>query len=84
MLQSPSMRLDAGPPQVFVCGDDAAACGTVAGLVEAIGAVPVLAGGLVNARYAEPAGFLLVQLAYGQGLGPRIGMALLREAQESV
>jgi predicted dinucleotide-binding enzyme len=36
------------------------------------------AGPLANARYTEPLGMLLVQLAYAEGLGPRIGVAFLR------
>jgi predicted dinucleotide-binding enzyme len=42
----------------------------VARLVEEIGGHPVDAGPLKVARYVEPAGMLLVQLAYVQGLGP--------------
>ena len=42
-----------------------------------IGAEPIDAGPLRNARYSEPAGMLLVQLANAQELGGRIGMALV-------
>jgi predicted dinucleotide-binding enzyme len=65
-------------PNVFVCGDDPQARKTVAALVRDIGAEPALAGPLSNARFAEPAGMLLVQLAYRQGMGPSIGLSLLR------
>jgi predicted dinucleotide-binding enzyme len=51
----------------------------VATLVSDIGAAPVDAGPLKLARYAEPAAMLLVQLAYAQGFGPRIGLSLIRE-----
>jgi predicted dinucleotide-binding enzyme len=44
----------------------------------ALRATVVDAGPLENARYVEPAGFLLVRLAYGLGLGSRIGLSLLR------
>ena len=36
------------------------------------------AGPLRSARYAEPAGMLLVQLAYAQGMGGRIAMTVAR------
>jgi hypothetical protein len=66
-------------PTVFVCGDDRDARAEVARLVAAIGVDAVEAGPLRNARYAEPFGMLLVQLAYVEGLGTGIGGALLRE-----
>ena len=65
---------------MFVCGDDAAARALVLGLVAEIDADGVDAGPLSLARYTEPLGMLLVQLAYGQGMGARIGAALLRDA----
>ena len=67
-----------GRPSVFVCGDDVAARAQVLTLVDSIGADGVDSGPLTMARYTEPAGMLLVQLAYVQGLGPRVGSALLR------
>lgn len=76
-LHTPAVPGD-GRPDVFICGDDAGARKFVAGLVEDIGASPVDAGPLKLARYAEPACMLLVQLAYGQGLGPRISLKLSR------
>lgn len=65
---------------VFVCGDDSDARAVVARLVSDIQAEPVDAGPLALARYAEPAGMLLVQLAYSRGFGTRIGLSLLSEA----
>jgi predicted dinucleotide-binding enzyme len=50
--------------------------------VEDIGGAPVDAGPLNLARYAEPAAMLLVQLAYAQGFGRRIGLALARDASQ--
>ena len=81
VLHSPGSIADVsgGRPSVFVCGDDAAARATVLTLVDSIGADGVDGGPLTMARYTEPAGMLLVQLAYAQGLGPRIGSALLRD-----
>lgn len=76
--EGPLVPEDARSPSVFVCGDDRQACNTVATLVRGIGAEPIMAGPLSNARFAEPAGMLLVQLAYRQGMGPAIGLALLR------
>lgn len=64
---------------VFMCGDDAQAKAVVAQLIEALPATAVDAGPLENARYVEPAGFLLVRLAYGLGMGSRIGLALIKD-----
>ena len=79
MLHSPSMRIGGHRAGVFVCGDDADARAIVARLVDEIDAQPVDAGPLDLARYAEPAAMLLVQLAYQQGFGARIGLSLLHE-----
>ena len=79
MLHSPSMLIGEHRADVFICGDDANARVTVARLIDEIGAQPVDAGPLVLARYAEPAAMLLVQLAYQQGFGTRIGLSLLHE-----
>ena len=82
LLHAPSTEIGGSKPGVFVCGDDAEARRLVAGLVAEIGADPVDAGPLRLARYTEPLGMLLVQLAYTQGMGPRIGAALLRDATQ--
>lgn len=79
MLHSSSTEVGGGRPGVFVCGDDAEARRLVLGLVAEIGADGVDAGPLQLARYTEPLGMLLVQLAYVQGMGSRIGAALLRD-----
>lgn len=79
VLHSSSTRIGGGQPGVFVCGDDAEARRLVLGLVADIGADGVDAGPLMLARYTEPLGMLLVQLAYAQGFGTRIGASLLRE-----
>lgn len=80
-LHSSSMTIDGRRPTVFVCGDDRDACSVVSKLVDQIGAQTLYAGPLEMARYVEPASMLLVQLAYKQGLGARIGLSLIREAQ---
>lgn len=76
--EGPLILEDGRSPSVFVCGDDSQARSTVATLVRDIGAEPVEAGPLRNARFIEPAEMLLVQLAYRQGMGPSIGLSLLR------
>ena len=79
VLHSASTHLGGGRPGVFVCGDDPAARTLILGLVADIDADGVDAGPLLLARYTEPLGMLLVQLAYIQGMGARIGAALLRD-----
>jgi predicted dinucleotide-binding enzyme len=83
VLHSPSTLIGGMRPTVFVCGDDSEACAAVAGLVEDIGAAPLIAGPLLLARYTEPAAMLLLQLAYMQGFGARIGLALVQETGAS-
>jgi len=79
VLHSSTTEIAGGRPGVFVCGGDAEARRMVMGLVAQIGADGVDAGPLSLARYAEPLGMLLVQLAYAQGFGARVGATLLRE-----
>lgn len=62
----------------FVCSDDVTARTTVVKLLREIGVDAIEAGPLRNARYTEPLGMLLVQLAYVEGMGPQIGTRLLR------
>ena len=57
------------PPQVPYAGDDVAAKAEVARLITAIGFEPFDCGLLKTARYLEPMGGLIVDLAYGQGRG---------------
>ncbi|AEV84381.1 NADP oxidoreductase [Actinoplanes sp. SE50] len=61
-----------------VAGDDADAKNTVIGLGNQLGFDAIDAGPLTNARYLEPTVELLIQLAYGQGLGANIGLHLAR------
>ncbi len=81
VLHSESTKIGSSLSSVFVCGDHAEARKLVAGLVAEIGADPVDAGPLALARYTEPLGMLLVQLAYAQGMGARIGAKLLRDGE---
>jgi 8-hydroxy-5-deazaflavin:NADPH oxidoreductase len=76
LLHSGNPRLLGGAIGVFTCGDNAAAKQVVTELLLTLGVSVTDAGPLMNSRYAEAAGFLLIQLAYSQGLGTRIGLAL--------
>ncbi len=78
-LHSDRLALNGGPVGVFVCSDDAPAKAEVAGLLSALGMAVTDAGPLKNARYVEPAAFLVVQLAYAMGRGSRIGLALVTD-----
>ncbi|MET9291228.1 NADPH-dependent F420 reductase [Streptomyces sp. NPDC003077] len=61
-----------------VVGDDQDAKETVIELASRLGFDAVDAGPLSNARYTEPVAELLIQLAYGSGMGTGIGLGLLR------
>jgi predicted dinucleotide-binding enzyme len=78
LLHSSSLRVAGQQPAIFVCGDDAAAKSVVQGLLVELDTAPIDAGPLRNARYTEPAGFLMVQLAYALGYGTTLGLSLLR------
>jgi len=78
LMHTGSVRIAGKGVGVFVASDDSEAKQVVISLVRGIGAEPTDAGRLANARYIEPAAFLLVQLAYVQGLGPKIGLSLIR------
>ena len=78
ILASQSHRLGGQQISTFYCGDDEDAKKSVTRLLVDLDVDPVDAGPLTSARYIEPAGMLAVQLAYGMGQGPNIGMRLLR------
>jgi predicted dinucleotide-binding enzyme len=78
ILHSDSRQFDSQVATQFYCGDDADAKATVAKLIADLGLQPVDAGSLTNARYLEPVGMLLVQLAYVGGMGANIGLKLLQ------
>jgi predicted dinucleotide-binding enzyme len=71
---------DAGGGKLFlpVAGDDETARKTVVELGTQLGFDAVDAGPLANARYLEPVIELLIQLAYGHGMGADIGLVLTR------
>lgn len=79
LLHGPSLEIDGRRVGVFVCGDDPAARRTIVSLVADIGADAVDAGPLKLARFTEPLGMLVTNLAYVQGLGPRIGAILVQD-----
>lgn len=64
-----SPRFGSHNATVFYCGDELDAKETVAGLAEELGFDPVDAGPLWMARYLEPLGGLMLQLAHAQGYG---------------
>ncbi len=67
----------------FVAADDEGAKRRVLQLAEGIGFDPVDAGPLKNARWLEPAAMLNMQLGYGAGLGPSIGLKLVHEGSRA-
>ncbi len=66
-------------PAMLLCGDDPAAKALVAGLANEIGFEAVDCGALSAANLLEAAAGLWVRLAYLQGMGPNIALALLRK-----
>lgn len=77
VLNSPSQQFGNQIATVFYTGDDTVAKQVVADLIRETNVEAVDAGPLKNARYVEPAMFLLVQLAYGQQMG-EVALKLLR------
>jgi predicted dinucleotide-binding enzyme len=79
VLHSASLEIAGQKPTVFVSGEDANDKKTVAGLLAECGMEAIDAGPLWSARYVEPAMMLLVNLAYAQGMGGRVGWKLLHD-----
>ncbi len=65
-------RREATRPSLVYCGDDASGKKVTAELVRDLGFNPVDAGPLSIARYTEPFGLLVGQLAYDGGKGPAL------------
>lgn len=78
ILHSDSLQFGSEIATQFYCGDDTDAKAIVAPLIAQVGLNPVDSGALSNARYLEPLGMLLVQLAYVGGMGATIGLKLLQ------
>lgn len=65
-------RRKAKKPNLVYCGDDARSKKLAAGLIHDVGFDPVDAGPLRIARYTEPFGLLVAQLAYEGNEGPEL------------
>lgn len=77
LLEGETREIGGVRPTVFHCGDDAPAKEAASALISDAGFDPVDAGPLRNARYLEPFGMLMIQLAYSEGKGPGIAVRLL-------
>jgi predicted dinucleotide-binding enzyme len=77
-MHSGGVRIGDRGVGVFVAADDAEAKRIVTALVNDLGAEATDVGPLTNARYIEPACYLVVHLAYMQGWGTKIGLRLQR------
>lgn len=77
VLNSSSQQFGDQTATIFYTGDDEAAKQVVADLLRETNVEAIDAGPLKNARYVEPAMFLLVQLAYGQQMG-QVALKLLK------
>lgn len=77
VLNSPSQQFGDQTATIFYTGDDAEAKQVVADLLRETNVEAIDAGPLKNARYVEPAMFLLIQLAYGQQMG-QVALKLLK------
>lgn len=78
IYQSPSRLFGSRMASMFYCGDNAESKAEVVKLIRETGFEPIDAGGITAARYLEPLAMLLIQLAYGTGMGTRIGISLMR------
>lgn len=63
---------------VLIAGDDASAKQTTAQLVTDAGFNAVDMGGAKNAHFLEEWAFLVIELAYGQGMGTNIGLKVMK------
>ncbi len=84
VLASSSHRFDGEQTVAFYCGDDAEAKQVVAELLADLDVQAVDAGPLRNARYIEPAGFLLVQLQYAPTAQGQYGLHVLVRKPEPI
>ena len=65
-------RHEATRPSLVYCGDDAGGKKVTAGLIRDVGFDPMDVGPLKIARYTEPFGLLVGELAYDGGKGPEL------------
>lgn len=68
-------------PNLVYCGDHAAGKRVAAQIIRDVGFEPVDAGPLRIARYIEPFGLLIGQLAYGRAGGPELAYRFERLGQ---
>jgi 8-hydroxy-5-deazaflavin:NADPH oxidoreductase len=71
-------RRKASRPSLAYCGDERRAKRTAARLIRDVGFEPLDAGPLRIARYTEPFGLLVAQLAYESKGGPRLAYTFQR------
>jgi 8-hydroxy-5-deazaflavin:NADPH oxidoreductase len=71
-------RRKASRPSLVYCGDDRRAKTTAARLIRDVGFEPLDSGPLRIARYTEPFGLLVAQLAYERKGGPRLAYTFQR------
>jgi predicted dinucleotide-binding enzyme len=76
-------RHSADRPSLVYCGDDAGTNAIAAGLIRDVGFEPVNAGPLRIARYIEPFGLLMGQLAYEGRDGPQLAYRFKRFGSEA-
>jgi predicted dinucleotide-binding enzyme len=69
-------------PDVVYCGDDDSAKTVAAQLARDAGVNPIDGGALRIARYLEPFGMLIAQLAYNQEFGETLGYRIVLPAGE--
>jgi len=83
LLHSDSLLIDGRRPGVFVCADDAGARAAIGSLLADIGIEWVDSGPLKRARFTEPLGMLVTNLAYVEGMGARINAVLIRDSKSA-
>jgi predicted dinucleotide-binding enzyme len=71
------------PPDLVLCGDDARAKKTAAGLIRGVGFNPVDVGALDAARYLEPFALLVAQIAYRPSGHPELAYRFERLRKRS-
>jgi 8-hydroxy-5-deazaflavin:NADPH oxidoreductase len=70
-------RRKANRPSLVYCGDDKNAKKVAAGLIDDVGFDPIDAGALEVARYMEPFGLLMAELAYEGATGPELAYRVM-------
>jgi predicted dinucleotide-binding enzyme len=83
LLHSDSLLIEGRRPGVFVCADDPSARAVISSLLNDIGIEGVDSGPLKRARFTEPLGMLVTNLAYIEGMGARINAVLIRDPQSA-